>query len=95
LEVFAVMFVGLENTKISVNTTKGNRGKFLGGRMGRTYKGQSTVSAPANLRLVDVDENPRVAEGSAAAVARDDALVGPGHGLLVDEVDGGERAGLE
>lgn len=63
------------------------------GRIG-TYKRYPAVRAPANLRLVDVDEDAWVAKRTAAAVARDLALFCPTHGLLVDEVDRGERAWL-
>lgn len=53
-------------------------------------KRQPAVRAKANLRLVDVDEDARVPERAAAAVARYDALGRPGDGLLVDELNGGE-----
>lgn len=55
----------------------------------------AAVGAPADLWLVDVDEDARVAERPAAAVAGDLALLRPAHWLLVDEVDCGEWAGLE
>jgi hypothetical protein len=35
-----------------------------------------------------------VTEGTAAAIAGNDAVVGPADGLLVDEVDSGIWAGL-
>ena len=53
-----------------------------------TYKGKTAVRAPADLRLIGVDEDARVAEGTAAAVAGHDAVVRPADGLLVDQVDG-------
>lgn len=62
---------------------------------GSTHERQSAVCAPADLRLVHVDEDAGVAEGTASAVAGDGAVVGPADGLLVDEVDGGVGAGLE
>jgi len=40
-----------------------------------------------DLRLVDVDEDAWVAEGTAAAVTGDDAGVNPADGLFVDEFD--------
>ena len=46
------------------------------------------------MRFVDVDEDARVAEGTAAAVALDGALLDPVDGLLVDELDGCHRARL-
>jgi hypothetical protein len=61
----------------------------------KTYEWESAVCAPADLRLVDVDEDPRVAEGAAASVAGHDAVVYPADGLLVDEFDGGVWAGLD
>jgi hypothetical protein len=61
---------------------------------GVTYEWQTAVRAPANLRLIHVDEDPRVAQRTASAVAGYDALVCPADGLLVDEFDGGVGAGL-
>jgi hypothetical protein len=46
------------------------------------------------LRLVDVDEDARVTERATAAVALDDAVLGPVDGLLVDELNGCQRARL-
>jgi hypothetical protein len=68
------------------------------GRKGRlkkaTYVGKTTVGATAYLRLVDVDEDARVAEGTAAAVALDGFLLDPADGLFVDELDGCQWARL-
>lgn len=55
-------------------------------------KGQAAVGAPVDLGFVDVDEDTRVAQRSASAVAADDPLRGPPHRLFVDEADG--RLGL-
>lgn len=59
-----------------------------------TYVGNTAVGAPADLGLVGVDEDARVAERTSAAVARDDLLLGPAYGLLVNEVDGCQRSRL-
>lgn len=73
----------------------GNERNWDGGSLkGQTYKRKTAVRAPADLRLVGVDEDARVAERAAAAVARHDAVVCPANGLLVDEVDGRVGAGL-
>jgi hypothetical protein len=55
---------------------------------------QSTVAASADLRLVRVDEDPRVARGTTAAIAGNDAIVRPAHRLLVNELHGGVRLWL-
>ena len=59
-----------------------------------TYKWEATIGAPADLGLINVDEDAGVAERATAAVARDFALRGPADGLLVDEGDGGLGLGL-
>lgn len=59
------------------------------------HVGNTTVRAPADLRLVQVDENPRVAEWPSTAIARDCPLVPPSYRLLVDELDRGERSRLQ
>lgn len=59
-----------------------------------TYKWQSAVCAPADLGLVHVDKDLGVSERSASTVARDDAVVGPANGLLVDQFDGSVWARL-
>lgn len=61
---------------------------------GPTHERQSAVSALVDLGLIDIDENPRMAEGAAAAVARHNAVLGPTHRLLVNELDSGVRTGL-
>lgn len=60
----------------------------LSGMQVDTYIWNTAVSAPADLWLVDIDEDTWVAKRSAAAVARHRTLVGPADWLLVDEVDG-------
>lgn len=57
-------------------------------------KGQAAVGAPVDLGFVDVDEDARMPQGSAPAVAADDPLRGPPHRLFVDQGDGGLRLGL-
>ena len=69
------------------------------GEMGRrggvwTHVRKTTVGATAYLGLVDVDEDTRVAEGTAAAVALDRLLLDPANGLFVDELDGCQWARL-
>ena len=61
---------------------------------GATYKGKTAVRAPADLRLIGVDEDARVTERTTTAVAGHDAVVRPADGLLVDQVDGSVRARL-
>ena len=63
-------------------------------RSGGTYIWHTTVSACADLRLVCVDEDTRVAKRASATIARNDTLLGPAHGLLVNEVDGCHRSRL-
>ena len=60
----------------------------------KTYKWQPAVGAPANLRLIHVDEDLRVSERAAPAIALYGALLGPANGLLMDEVDGRIWPGL-
>ena len=64
------------------------------GVWGCTYKRHATVSTPAYLRLVEIDEDSRMAKRATAAVTRDGAPFTPAHGLLVDEVDGGKGSWL-
>lgn len=59
-----------------------------------TYVWDTAVRATANLGLVDVDKDARVAEGTTAAVARGHFFLDPADGLFVDELDGGIWAGL-
>lgn len=61
---------------------------------GCTYEWETAVRAPADLRLVHVDEYPWVAERAASAVAGHNAVMGPADGLLVDQIDGGIGARL-
>jgi hypothetical protein len=55
---------------------------------------KTAVRAPADLRLIYVDEDPGVAERTTASVAFYGAVVCPANGLLVDELDGGVWTGL-
>ena len=63
-------------------------------RVGGSYEWHATVCAPVDLWLVEVDEDSWVAEWASSAVARDNALVSPANGLLVDEIDGCEWSWL-
>lgn len=86
LEVCAVLFVGLQPSALFP--------PYMHSNINRTYKRQTAVAAGSNLGLVGVDEDLGVAEGTAAAVAADDALLRPADGLLVDELDGSHGLGL-
>jgi hypothetical protein len=55
---------------------------------------KTAVCAPADLRLIYVDEDPGVAERTTASVAFYGTVVCPADGLLVDELDGGVWTGL-
>ena len=48
-------------------------------------EGQPAVSTPTYLGLVDVDEDPWVAQRSATAVTGHDSVFRPSYGLFVDE----------
>ena len=63
--------------------------------MYKRQKWKTAVCAAEDLRLVEVDEDAWVAEGTAAAVAGDDVRIDPTDGLFVDELDGCEGAGLQ
>lgn len=58
-------------------------------------KGKSTVVAGSNLGLVGIDEDSRMTERTATAVAGDDSLLGPSHGLFVNQLNGGIWLGLK
>ena len=58
------------------------------------YKWEPAVSARADLRLVDIDEDPRVSERATSTIALYDTLVNPADGLLVNEVDSRIWSGL-
>jgi len=68
--------------------------KGLAREQGRHYKRKTAVGADVDLGLVKVDENARVAEGTATTIARHHLVMTPADGLLVDELDGGVGAGL-
>jgi hypothetical protein len=62
--------------------------------MPATHIWHAAVGAGANLRLVCVDEDTGVTKRSSASVTRNDLLLRPAHGLLVNEVDGSQRSRL-
>jgi len=59
-----------------------------------SYIWSTTVRAPTNLRLVEIDVNPRMAQRPAAAVTRDGSFVYPPNRLLVDQLYGCPRLRL-
>lgn len=62
---------------------------------GRTYKWQTTICAHADLWLVHIDKDSWVSQWSTSSVAGYNTLLGPSHGLLVNEVNGSEWSRLE
>lgn len=58
------------------------------------YKRKSAVSAGSDFGLVSVDKDSGMAERTTAAVARDDSLLCPSHGLFVNQLNGGVWLGL-
>ena len=60
-----------------------------------TYKWQTAVGTEADLWLIDIDEDPRVAQWPSSTIARHFAVMCPAYGLLVDELDCGEWSRLE
>lgn len=63
-------------------------------RVSETYVWHTAVRAPANLRLVGIDEDTRMTQGPSAAIAGDYALLRPADRLLVDQVNRGIRPWL-
>lgn len=57
-------------------------------------KGQAAIGAPVDLGFINVDEDARMAQGTAPAVAADDPLRRPPHGLFMDQTDRGLGLGL-
>jgi hypothetical protein len=57
-----------------------------------THKWQPTVCAAVHFRLVHVDEDARMAQGSSTPVTGDDTVMCPPNRLFVDELD--SRVGL-
>lgn len=55
-----------------------------------THIWNTAVRALADLRLVEIDEDSGVAEGTTAAVAGDRTVLDPADRLLVNEVDSSE-----
>jgi hypothetical protein len=84
-EVCFVFLVGLEISSAYLSC-------FI--RFIETYKRKSAVSACSDLRLVGVDKDSRMTERTAAAVAGDDSLLCPSHGLFVNQLNGGVWLGL-
>lgn len=60
----------------------------------RAYKRKSAVAACSDFGLVGVDKDSRMAERTAAAVAGDDSLLCPSHGLFVNQLNSGVWLGL-
>jgi hypothetical protein len=91
-----MMLVGLFYTD-TISPPKSTKPQKRGGGENKeiTYKRQPAVIARRNLGLVRVDEDLGVPGRPAAAVAGHDPVVRPPHGLLVDELDGRVRPGLE
>lgn len=64
------------------------------GRLGKgmayvaTHKGQATVGAEVNLRLVDIDEYSWMSQGSTSAITGYLPIVCPSYWLFVNELDG-------
>lgn len=59
-----------------------------------TYKRKSAVPARSDFGLVGVDKDSGMAERTATTVAGDDSLLGPPHGLFVNQLNGGVWLGL-
>jgi hypothetical protein len=68
--------------------------KVVSGVEALSYEGKPAISAPVDLGLVKIDEDPWVTQWATATVARHYAFLPPSDRLLVDEFDGGERAWL-
>lgn len=58
------------------------------------YERKSTICAPINLWLIDVDEDSWVAQWPSASITRDNPCVRPSHRLFVNEFNCGFRLGL-
>lgn len=61
---------------------------------GDSYKGQATVSAPADLGLVHVNENLWMSQRPSTSVTGYSPCLCPSYGLLMNEIDGGFWLGL-
>lgn len=79
LEVLPVVLVGL---LYPVSTF------FSSSSHSETYKWQTAVCAPADLWLVQVDEDSWVSQWSTTAITGHDTLLGPCDWLLVNQVNG-------
>lgn len=60
----------------------------------KAYKRKSAVSTGSDFGLVGVDKDSGMAERTTAAVAGDDSLLCPSHGLFVNQLNGGVWLGL-
>jgi hypothetical protein len=67
---------------------------FIQFRELRAYKRKSAVAACSDFGLVGVDKDSRMAKRTAAAVAGDDSLLCPSHGLFVNQLNGSVWLGL-
>ena len=59
-----------------------------------TYEWQAAVCAPADLWLIDVDEDSGVTQWTSSTVARDLTSLDPAHGLFVNQLNGCIRSWL-
>ena len=62
---------------------------------GTTYVWQSTVCAPADLWLVDVDEDLGMSQGPSTAVTGDCPAIHPSNWLLVYQLNRSVRSWLD
>ena len=58
------------------------------------YEGHATIRAHTYLRLLDVDEDPRMTKWPTTAITRDLLALRPAHRLLVYKLHRGERPWL-
>ena len=56
---------------------------------GETYVWQPAVSAPADLWLVDIDEDPGMAQWTSTSIASDRSRIDPSHRLFVYQLNCG------
>ena len=52
-----------------------------------THKWESTIGAPVNFRLIEIDEDLRMAEWSSPSITAHDTLLRPPYRLLVGQLD--------
>lgn len=53
-----------------------------------TYERKSTICAPTDLGLVDVNEYPRMAQWPTSSIAHDRPRLRPSYGLFVYQING-------